>query len=133
MLFRYDFSKEPDFAALKKQMLHYIRLIKDVTYHFLLKDYRIVTRIYENSEGRYSIALYINDIVRDSDGEIIRHNEIIPLSDVRFKDIHKISYMFCSDLTNEAEFTADAIEPSVDTLISVIKIVSRINRLKVFL
>jgi len=132
MLIRYDFSKEPDLAALKKQMLHYIPLIKDITYHFLLKDYRIVTHIAENSESRYSVALYINDIVRDAEGEIIKHNEIIPLSDIRFKDIHRISDMFCLDL-HEAEFTVDAVEPSVDVLIGVIKIVSRINRLKVFL
>jgi hypothetical protein len=134
MIFRYDFSKGVDFTAPRKQMLYYIPKLKDVTYHFLLKDYRIVTSFVENQDSTYTISLHINDIVRDEDGEIVRHNAIIPLSDMRFQNIHKISDMFVSG-SHESYFTsnADDIESNVDLLIRIIKIVDRINNLKVFI
>lgn len=133
MQFRYNFGEKLDVSRFKKQAPHYISLAKPVEYDLYLPHYRLRVEVNtpEDSNG-HDVLLSFSEITRDGDGEIIREHIISPANDSRFKEFREIKNIFTvSDY--KAAFNSNSSVDTVDKICSIIKILSKINNLTVFL
>jgi hypothetical protein len=133
MIFRYDFGSALDLTRFKKQSIHYIGKIPVINYHLFLKDYKIVADINTTSDSTtHNVTISIFDIVRDPDGEILDSNVIVPLNDVRFKELKDVINVFPNDYC-KADFNSSSTENTSDKICKIIRILYKINNLKAFL
>jgi hypothetical protein len=133
MLFRYDFGKKLDLSRFKKQAPHYILNMREVTYDLFMPDYKMIVEIAtpDNCTGHTgSLSLY--DIIRDDDGDIVSEHVIVPLIDTRFREIQSIKDIFKID-HYKAHFDSNNATDTVEKICNLLKLIHKINNLKVFL
>jgi len=133
MNFRFDFGEKLDFSRFKRQAPHYISLAKPLDYHFYLPHYKMSAEIRssENNSG-HVVLIRFWEIFKDKDGEIIDQRMIYPLNDTRFQEIGDIKSLFGPN-KHEAEFESFNSVNTVERICFLIKILSKINNLKVFI
>ena len=133
MLFRYDFGEKLDLTKFKKQAIHYIGTMRELTYDLVLPNYKLCVEITTpDNVNSHSVLLYFSDIFRDIDKEIIRENIIEPMTDTRFKEMKSIQELFEID-NFKAYFVSHSTSETVEKLSKLIKLLSKLNNLKVFL
>jgi len=133
MLYRYDFGEKLDLSRFKKQAPHYINSMREVTYDLFMPDYKMSVEIStpDNSTG-HIVSLSLYDLDRDDDGDIIRERVIIPLIDTRFREIQPIKDIFKID-HYKAHFDSNSSVDTVEKIAKLLKLLHKINNLKVFL
>lgn len=133
MLYRYDFSEKLDLSRFKKQAPHYISNMREVTYDLFMPDYKMVVEV-ATPDGcvGHTVSLSIYDIDRDEDGDIIRERVIVPLIDTRFREIQPIKDIFKID-HYKAHFDSNSSVDTVEKITKLLKLLHKINNLKVFL
>jgi hypothetical protein len=133
MLFRYDFGEKLDLSRFKKQAPHYISNMREVTYNLFMPDYKMVVEVAtpDNSTG-HIVSLSLFEIKRDGEGEITEEKVIVPLIDTRFREIQSIKDIFKID-HYKAHFDSNNAIDTVEKICKLLKLIHKINNLKVFL
>lgn len=136
MIFRYDFGSKLNLLRFKAQSQHYISKYPEITYCLFFYNYKLVANIKQSEEEldqlQYLTTISIFDIQRDSDGEIATSNVVIPLTDVRFKELKEIVDIFPTD-RDKGFFKSVGADNTSDAICRVITILYKINKLKAFL
>lgn len=133
MEFRYDFGEKLDLTRFRKQAIHYMSSMREITYILYLPNYKVIAEITtpDNLPG-HLVSIYFSEIIRDSSGTIVSDNAIIPLTDSRFKEIKDIQNLFKID-HYKAYMTSYNSAETVNQICNLLRLVHKINRLKVFL
>lgn len=133
MKFRYDFAEKLDLTRFRKQAPHYISLGRESTFELYVSDFRInVSVATPDDQNAHTVSLFFEEIKRDPDGEIISARIITPLIDTRFKEIKSIQGLFDgSDYKSHFESNSSAL--TVDNICNIVRLVHKINNLKVFI
>lgn len=133
MHFRFDFGEQLDFSRFKRQAPHYISLAKPLDYDFYLPHYKMSANI-RASENTSGHIVYIRfwEIFKDADGEMDSQRLILPRNDTRFQEISQIKNLFELN-SHEAEFESFNSINTVEQICFLIKILFKINNLKVFI
>lgn len=134
MQIRYDFGEKLDITKFTKQAKHYIAQMPNLEYHFVLPHYKMLSQIdaVDNSTA-HLVNIRIFEIKRDKDGEIISQNIIRPYSDTRFKEIKIIQELYKNIYDDKVYWTSNSVAYTVDKIISLLKIIHKINNLQVFI
>lgn len=133
MLFTYDFAEKIDLSRFKKQAPHYIANMREVTYNLFLKDYKMVVEVATPDNCRGHIAsLHLFQVKRDKEGEIIDETVIVPLLDTRFKELKCFQEIYKID-SYKAHFDSNSAAETINKICTLLKIINKINNLKVFL
>ena len=130
MLFNFYFNESLDFTQFRRQALHYLNISKNITYHLFLKNYKLVCEI-EKLNSFFKVQFSIVQILRDNDQDIVDGSFVIPLSDIKFKDLRDIVNSFSSD-NSVGEFKAADVIVAVDFMCRTLKMLNKINKLNVF-
>jgi hypothetical protein len=132
MLFRYDFTLPLDLQRFKKQATHYIGQMREVSYDLFLPEYKLAVEIVgmDNSNS-HRMSFWIFEIKRDEEGYIIKDNVIVPLLDDRFKEIKDVQELWINH-DYKAHIESNSVVKTVSQICSILKLISKINRLKVF-
>lgn len=132
MRFRYDFGEVLDLTRFQKQASHYIGAMREVSFQLYVRDFRIIAEIASVDEKTsHTVKVYLEEISRDSDNEIETVNLIYPFTDIRFKEIKIINEIFT---TNSSIFYESfSVQSTIDNISFLIKLLHKINNLKVFL
>lgn len=131
MIFRYNFGSKIDLSKFKKQADHYIRTIPSINYHLFVSSYKLVVDINKEDFG-FSCKTVLFDIKRDSEGEVSDSSVIIPLNDVRFKDLRQIVSVY-DDLNHIGHFSASNPEDVSQSMCNLVKLLYKLNALSAFL
>lgn len=134
MKLRLDFGEKLDLSKFRKQAVFYIRTLPQVNYYLVLPHYEVVAEIIrpEGSQTGRTVTLSLFELVRDTDGEVIDKKTIVPLIDTRFQELEEIKKLFVID-HYKATFDSSSPNDIVDRVCHLLKLVHKINRLKVFL
>lgn len=133
MIIRYDFGEKLDLSKFQKQALRHIASMRQLTYHFFVKDYKLVADISTpDDRTSHEVRLTLFSIHRDNDGEIKSGYAVVPGNDLRFKELSSFNDLFPID-QHEAIFESNNVDKTVKELSDIIKIVHKINSLKAFL
>lgn len=130
MLFNFYFNENLDFTQFKRQAMHYVNIAPDITYHLFLKNYKLVCGI-KKTNVSYKITFSILEIKRDSDQDIVGGAFVIPLSDIKFKEIKDIANSFSPDEC-AGEYKAENLISAVEFMCRTVKMLNKINKLNVF-
>lgn len=135
MLFTIQIGEKLDLTKFSKQANYYIASLDEVTYHLYLPDYKIVAEIKAGVLGNseHLLTLYIAELLRDQDGEIKAHTTIRPLEDNRFKESKIVQDIFDDLHSYKGYVQSSSVAQTVEQICSVIKLVHKINHLKIFL
>lgn len=142
MQLRYDFGEKLDLSKFRKQSLYYIKNVGSVQYQLFLPDYKVTVEIVKATSeiSHKQVALSIYEISRDIAGEIVSVRTLSPMNDTRFKEIKTIQELWEPmplgpglPPSMVAEFVSDDPAIIVNRICDLIKIVHKINSLKVFL
>lgn len=152
MIFRYDFGSNLDLSKFKKQFKHYLEKITNIDYHLFFNEYKLIIEIKKIDESMldqinqlsqsekfckplpnnlHMTSISIYDLTRDQDGEIIKSDFIIPLNDIRFKELKQIVEIFPFD-HYKGFFNSFCFENTTDKISKIINILLKINKLKLF-
>lgn len=136
MNYRYDFGEKLDVAKLQAHISFYIRYEMDMSYELFTKSYKIVVSISGMAEHKsHQVSITLHDIKRDDFGTIISVKGINPSLDTRFKEIKIVKDLF--DLPNtflaKAHFNSTKELETASKIIELLKIIHKIDNLKVFL
>ena len=133
MQFRYDFGDKLDLTKFRKQAEHYIGTMQRLTYIFFVKDFKVMADIVtpDGCNG-HMVTISIREISRDADGELTDQSSIIPLNDLRFKQIKEIKEVFIIDQP-EGNFDSNSVTNTINKICCILNIVQRINNLRAFL
>jgi hypothetical protein len=130
MIFTFNFNKNLDFSQFITQATRYVSSFKEITYHFNLKNYKLVCTT--NQSSNYKTSFYITQIKRDAEGDIISGNNLIPLSDPKFKDLKEISSNFTPD-----SYIGESEQANVEQVVSfyckLITFLNKVDKLSVFI
>ena len=134
MLFTYTFGEKLDLTEFRKQAAHYLGNMREITYHIYLPHYKMVVEAatIDNSTA-HIVTIYMTDIRRDHDGEIIKEENIYPLLDTRFKESKDIQAIFTLVYYYRGSFVSNSTKESADKLCQLIKLIHKLNHLKAFL
>lgn len=133
MIIRYDFGTKLDLSLFQKQATRHIGTMHRLIYHIFVKDYRMSIDITTPDDSTtHQVIMSISEIKRDTDGEIKNSSAIFPTQDLRFKELRDITNIFPLD-SHEAHFESNNVAKTVEELSAIIKIIHKINGLKVFL
>lgn len=133
MIIRYDFGTKLDLSLFQKQATRHIGTMHRLVYHIFVKDYRMSIDITTPDDSTtHQVIMSISEIKRDTDGEIKNSSAIFPTQDLRFKELRDITNIFPLD-SHEAHFESNNVAKTVEELSAIIKIIHKINGLKVFL
>lgn len=133
MLYRYDIDDKLDLSKFKKQAPVYIGKMRELTYEFFLKDYKMVAEIATpDGYSAHTVSLYFFDIKKDKDGDVVSEKVVIPLIDTRFKEMQFIKDLFTID-NYKAYFDSNSVEKTTNTLSMLLRLIHKINNLKAFL
>lgn len=137
MIFNFSFNDSLDFTKFKKHSNHYISLFQDrkIEYHLSVNEYKLVCKLYPiipfDIKDRLLKINFI-EIKKDEQGDIVSGTDIIPLSNLKFKDIKEMSSLFCPD-NYIGTYTAKSTNEIVDFMCRMVKFLHKINRLSAFL
>lgn len=133
MLFRYDFGEKLDLTKFIKQATHYIGTMRELAYDLYLSDYKMrVEVVTPDNSNSHTVTIFFYEIGRDPDGELVGEKIIIPLIDTRFKELRDIKDVFKID-NYKAHFDSNSAQFTVEKICKILKILYKINNLKVFL
>lgn len=132
MLFRLDFKEKLDLSNFRKHAAHYIGKMRELTYHLVLPNYKILIEIASPDDQAHLVTLSFFDIKRDQDGEMLSEHVIIPLVDTRFRETKIIKDIFPVD-HYRATFSSTNKIVTVERICQLTKLVHKINHLKAFL
>jgi hypothetical protein len=133
MEYRLDIGEKLDLTRFRKHASVYIGQMRELTYNLHLPDYKVVAEIVtpDNCNG-HMVTLFFFDIEKDEDGNIVNEKVVIPLTDTRFKEIKEIQNLFTID-HYKTHFDSNSAINTVDKICRLVKLVHKINHLKVFL
>ena len=136
MEFRYDFASKTralDLTRFKRQAPGHINTIAKLNFLFLLNEFKVVAEV-ETPAGAHghSVTVYFFELTRDKEFDITSEKAVIPLVDTRFKELADIQEIFTID-HYKAHFDSPDAQETVDKLCNLLRIVHKINHLKVFL
>jgi len=133
MILRYDFDKKIDLAMFKKQAPQYTRIFDDIQYEFYLLRYKAIFNIKKcQNTKKYMTYISIYDLKRDSDCEISSSKIIIPLKDIRFKDLGNIPNFFAHLDSSEGLAIYENTNEVTDSICNFIQNINRLEKLNVF-
>jgi hypothetical protein len=134
MLFRYDFDNKLDLSRFKKQSLHYIGCMPEVTYQLVVFDYNLTSHIkkIKSEQGiNYLSTIQLFDLKRDSENEISESKVILPMNDPRFQEMKDFIEIFSMDKAT-GEYISETPEHIVNKLSQFIKMLNKLNMMKAF-
>jgi len=133
MKLRYDFGEKLDLSKFKKQAPHYIAQMRELNLEFYIADFRFSSEISTpDRQTAHLVSLSLEDIEKDEFGNLISSKTIYPLQDTRFKEISDIQVLFQNN-TYKSHFQSHSVDDTVNRLCLIIKLLHKINNLKVFL
>lgn len=133
MNFPYYFLENLDLTKFKKHGAFYIGKMREMTYNFFLKNYKLTAEISAvDGYTTHAVTIYFSEIKRDENGTIIKDSIIVPLIDTRFREISFIKEMFPKD-NYKAYFESGSTVETVEKISSLVKLMFKINNLKAFL
>lgn len=132
MILRYDYIDRLDLSIFRKQASHYIARMQNVNCFFFTKDYRLLAEIgYVRNQNNYTVNIYFSEIIRNENNEIDYGNNIDVTKHPLFEDILSIKSLFEIN-PSKAIFIANNIQEIIDRLCYLVKILHKINNLKIF-
>jgi hypothetical protein len=132
MIFRYDFGDKLDLSKFRKQAEHYLSRMPNIQYDIFTKDYYISIVAKTEEDSRLQIIyISINDVSRDL-GEITYCKAVVPTNDTRFQGFKDLVALYDPGYT-AAVITNYNSKDTTNILCDIIKIVHKINSLKVFI
>lgn len=134
MIFRYDFDKRLELLKFRQQAMHYVSIMPEIEYHIFTPDFQAIFGInYYNATKANSHLLNIKlfKLQRDRNKEITSKEQLIPLDDSTLNTFPDIVSSF-EDKENEAKIESNDVKSTVDKIINIIRLLYKINGLKVF-
>jgi hypothetical protein len=133
MLFPIYLNDKSDLTKFRQHALRYISRIQEVSYQIHLPDFRVQVNLacmdgFNSNVGE----LWMEDLKRNQENDIITCTVIVPSTDTRLKDFSDIQAWFPADSVKHY-ICSNSVEETVDKICTVIKILSKINHLKAFL
>jgi hypothetical protein len=133
MQIRIDINEKLDLSKFRKQATYYLGQMRELSYHFYLPNYRVmVDSVSTDDTTAHLVTLWIEEIKRDADYEILTGKAVIPIIDIRFKESKIIQELFPND-HYKSSFQSNDVAKTVDKICQLVKLVFKINSLKVFL
>jgi hypothetical protein len=133
MQIRIDIKEKLDLSKFRKQATHYLGQMRELSYHFYLPNYRVlVESVSLDDTTAHLVTLWIEEIKRDTDYEILTGKAVIPIIDTRFKESKIIQELFPND-HYKSSFQSNNTSDTVNKICQVVKLVYKINNLKAFL
>lgn len=133
MLFSIHIGDKLDLSKFRKQAVHYIGQMREVTYDIYSFDYKMIVACKTSeSSTAHEVTIRIEELKRDADKEITMSSIICPLNDTRFNEIKIIQDIFTIPGSQTAKFSSNSVSHTVDRICSLIKIIHKINGLKAF-
>lgn len=134
MLLTYNFTDTLDLTKFQKQATHYIGSMFSVIFDLYLPSFKIVADVMADYLGNgYHITTTITLFaLTRNQGEIVSCHAINPLADMRFSDIPLIQEMFDDSGVCKSTFTSNNIAEVVDKVSFLLKLLSKIDRLRAF-
>ncbi len=132
MIFTFEFGSNLDFTQFKRQASHYISIFPSITYHLNLLGYKLVTEVQKKENNQYNTRFHICQIKRDSDGAVCNGTIIIPLSDLRFRELKDV---ISNHFTIDSHIgTSDQLDVNqvVDFHCKMVKILYKVDKLSMF-
>ncbi len=134
MLFRYDFGKTLDVSKFMVQAQHYIAQMRQLEYHLVLQNYKIVVNISTPDDCTAHLAsISIFDIKRDKHGLITDASLLFPGNDLRFKEFKIIKEIWKNPDYSSGDWASGSVSDTTEKIISLLKIAHKIDNLKAFL
>lgn len=133
MIIRYDFGEKLDLTRFQKQAIRQIGTMQRLIYHIFVKDYKLVIDIATPDDvTSHEVSISIFEIKRDAEGEITQAWQINPYIDTRFQDISSVMDLFEQD-SMIAHYESNNVSKTIQDICLLIKLIHKINNLKVFL
>jgi hypothetical protein len=133
MQFTIQVGEKLDLSKFRKHATHYIGQMREIYYHIYLPDYRVMVELTTPDDSNSHMGdLWIEDIERDQDNEIIGCKIIYPNVDTRFKEIKDIQILFPSSYW-KSQINSNSVTETVDKICRVVKLVHKINGLLIYL
>jgi len=133
MKFRYDFGEKLDLSRFVKQAPHYINLGREIDFELYVHDFKINLNIATpDRQTAHTVSLFIEEIKRDTDGNIKSSRIVTPLTDTRFQEIQSIQAVFDST-SYKCHFNSNSSAATVDKICKILKLLHKINGLKAFI
>ena len=135
MNFRYDFGDKLETANFAKQAKHYCSTFHSNEWNFNFWHFKLITGISKGVSTKFLVTVQIFDLTRDSNGEIINVVPIKVSQDVRFCSFPILENFFEKQFPQqiEASYWFDTLDEAISSTIDILKILSKINKLRAFL
>jgi|WetSurMetagenome_2_1015567.scaffolds.fasta_scaffold909084_1 hypothetical protein len=135
MQFRYDFVGDKlDLSRMIKQINRHLIQYDELNYDFYVLGYKIQVNINRTADisTTYIVSFTLSELKRDQDGDIFSCNEISVTEDLRFNELSGL-IKYYQPLATSGYFESNSITEIINILSGIIKIIYKINNLKVFL
>lgn len=130
MIFRYDFDKNLDFVKFSKQAEHYISIFEEISYYLFLEKYKFTIDINKKNNS-YNMKLSLFDISRNTTGDVVDSNQILPINDIRFNSLKEIIKIFPDDHIGVIDCLTS--KEASDKIVRLIKLINKLENLKIYL
>lgn len=135
MKFRYDFGQKIDLTKFRKQALHYIKAHSENKWEFHISIYRVFFASVHRGNKMYRFELELQEFEKDNNGDISKCINVRPGLDTKFNEV-KCFHVFY-DPNNKYQIVGSTnsldIELIIDSLIYILKYISKVENLKAFL
>lgn len=135
MKFRYDFGQKIDLTRFRKQSLHYIKAHSENNWEFYISSYRVFFTSQHYGNNVYQFGLELQELKKDEDGNISESINVRPMQNTKFKEAK--CFLIFYDPSNKYEVVSSIVSPDIeyiiDSLIDLLKYISKIENLKAFL
>ena len=134
MEFRYDFLGDKlDLSKFSKQAAYYIGYDRRTVFNLYLPNYKMRVEAARLADSNaHLVTIYFYELKRDEGGEITSEKVIVPMIDLRFKELRDIKELWKID-HYKAHFDSNNTASSVEKINKILKIIFKINNLKAFL
>lgn len=134
MQIRYDFIGDKlDLSRFQKRASREIAQMRSLTYHFYVLSYKIEVNIDTPDDcTNHLVGFSIMELQKDEDNEIKSCFTIKVTDDLRFKTFPDL-VKYYEPFADTGHFQSASVDETIDILSSFIKIIYKINNLKVFL
>jgi hypothetical protein len=133
MLFTIHIDEKLDLTKFRKQAMHYIGKMREITYHIYLPNYKVVAEIVSvEDSSKHLVSMWITELLRDKDKEITGEKVVIPVSDSRFRDIKDVQSIFPID-DYKSLFESSSVLDTVNKICNLTKLAFKINNLLAYL
>jgi hypothetical protein len=133
MIFRYDFDKQFDLSKFRNQTLHYISTIDNIEYDIFVRDFQVIFNIKHDSLPFHNFNIKIFSLKRNNKNEIIQKIKLFPLAeDSILNNCKDIIDLYIDQYCCEANIVSNDFKYTVNKMCNIIKILYKINKLKIF-